>query len=79
MVSVSGILNIYKHEGFLKLRSKNYVYQKRNNFFINKIDGIIVGCVERKDIHLQTVELGALAIPTKSRNIRVGVVRLTHL
>jgi len=55
MVSVSGILNIYKHAGFLKPRSKNYVYQKRNNFYINKIDGIIVGCVERKDIHLQTV------------------------
>ncbi|MFC1859571.1 GNAT family N-acetyltransferase, partial [Thermodesulfobacteriota bacterium] len=70
---VSGILGLYKREGFLKPRSKDYIMEHRDGFYVTKIDGIIVGCVEKKEIDSETVELGALAISTKFRNQRVGV------
>ena len=70
---VFGILDRYKREGFLKPRSKKYIQEHRNNFYITRIDGIIVGCAEKKEIDPQTVELGALAISTRFRNQRVGV------
>jgi N-acetylglutamate synthase-like GNAT family acetyltransferase len=70
---VFGILGIYRHEGFLKPRSSVYILENRENFYVTKIDGIIVGCVEKKIIDAQTIELGALAISTKFRNQRVGV------
>jgi N-acetylglutamate synthase-like GNAT family acetyltransferase len=37
------------------------------------IDGIVVGCVEKKVIDDKTAEIAALAISTKFRNQRVGV------
>jgi amino-acid N-acetyltransferase len=70
---VVGILGSYRHEGFLKPRTSGYVLENRDNFYVTKIDGIIVGCVEKKIIDAQTVELGALAISTKFRKQRVGV------
>jgi hypothetical protein len=40
---------------------------------VTKIDGIIVGCVEKKMVDEETVELGAVAISTKFLNQRVGI------
>ena len=40
---------------------------------VTLIDDIVVGCVEKKIIDSQTVEIAALAISTKFRNQRVGV------
>ncbi len=74
---VAGILNIYRRSGFLKPRSKAYIYQHKNNFYVTKIDDIIVGCVEKKVVDDQTIELGAVAISTKFRNQRVGVFTIT--
>lgn len=70
---VHRILEMYKRSGFLKPRSKSYLYKNRHRFFVTAIDGIVVGCVEQKIIDAQTVELGALAISTRFRNQRVGV------
>jgi len=70
---VNRILAMYKRAGFLKPRSKNYVDEHRNNFFVTEIDSIIVGCVEQKVVDDQTIELGALAISTRFRNQRIGV------
>lgn len=70
---IFGILNQHKHEAYLKPRSLEYIQNHRDAFFATKIDGIIVGCVERKKIDAMTVELGAVAISTKFINQRVGV------
>jgi len=70
---ISGILNQHKHEAYLKPRSLEYIQQHRNSFFVTKIDGIIVGCVEKKKINESTIELGAVAISTKFLNQRVGI------
>ncbi|MBW2178129.1 MAG: GNAT family N-acetyltransferase [Deltaproteobacteria bacterium] len=70
---ISGILNMYKHEAYLKPRSAEYIQEKNDAFFVTKIDGIIVGCVEKKKIDTATIELGAVAISTKFINQRVGV------
>lgn len=70
---VNRILLMYRKYGYLKPRSKNYIQEKKENFFITAIDGITVGCVEKKRIDEQTVELGGLAISTRFRNQRVGV------
>lgn len=70
---VAGILDKYKRLGYLKPRSRAYLSENRSRFFITRIDGIAVGCVERKVIDAETVELGALAISTRFRNQRVGV------
>lgn len=67
------ILDVYKRYGFLKPRSKQYIREHRKRFYMARIDGIIVGCIEKKVIDPQTVELGAVAISTKFRNQRVGV------
>ena len=64
---------MYRHEAYLKPRSIDYIEKHRQAFFVSKIDGIIVGCVEKKKIDTQTVELGAVAISTKFVNQRVGV------
>jgi amino-acid N-acetyltransferase len=70
---VHRILEMYKRSGFLIPRSKAYLDKHRKNFFVTAIDGIVVGCVERKIIDERTVELGALAISTRFRSQRVGV------
>jgi N-acetylglutamate synthase-like GNAT family acetyltransferase len=70
---ISCILDIYKRYGFLKPRSRQYIEEHRKNFYLVRIDGIVVGCVEKKIIDVRTVEIGALAISTKFRNQRVGV------
>jgi N-acetylglutamate synthase-like GNAT family acetyltransferase len=70
---VTGILNMYKREKYLKPRSKTYIQKHRNDFYVVKIDGIIVGCAEKRELDAATVEIGALAISTKFRNQRVGV------
>jgi N-acetylglutamate synthase-like GNAT family acetyltransferase len=70
---VLGILGLYKGRGFIKPRTRAYVEAHRENFFITRIDGIVVGCAEALAIDAQTVELGALAISTKFRSQRVGV------
>ena len=69
---VAGILSMYKRERFLKPRNLQYILNKMSRFYVSKIDGIIVGCVERLDIDAETVELGALAISARFRNQRVG-------
>lgn len=70
---IDGILKLYKSEGYIKTRTKDYLMQHRSNFFVTVIDDIVVGCVEKKVFDPQTVEIGALAISTKFRNQRVGV------
>ncbi len=70
---VHRILEIYKSSGFLKPRTKAYLNDNRNQFYVTAIDGIVVGCVESRIIDAQTLELGALAISTRFRNQRVGV------
>jgi N-acetylglutamate synthase-like GNAT family acetyltransferase len=70
---VHRILEMYKRSGFLKPRTKAYLNNNRHRFYVTAIDGIVVGCVERKTIDEKTVELGALAISTRFRNQRVGV------
>jgi N-acetylglutamate synthase-like GNAT family acetyltransferase len=70
---VLGILGLYKRKGYIKPRSRAYIEAHRENFFITRIDDIVVGCAEALEIDPQTVELGAVAISTKFRNQRVGV------
>lgn len=74
---INGILKLYKNEGYIKPRTKEYLLAHRQNFFVTLIDGIVVGCVEKKIIDSQTVEIGALAISTRFRNQRVGVFTIT--
>ena len=74
---VHRILSMYKRSGFLKPRSKEYLSQNRQRFFVTAIDGIVVGCMEQKIINERTVELGAVAISTRFRNQRVGVFTVT--
>lgn len=69
---INGILMLYRREGFLKPRTEAYLRQRREDFFVTLIDGIVVGCVEKKHIDDQTVEIAALAISTRFRNQRVG-------
>ncbi len=70
---IDGILKLYKSEGYLKPRTKEYLILNRNNFYVTTIDDIVVGCVEKKTIDAQTAEIAALAISTRFRNQRVGV------
>ena len=74
---VAGILKSYRRSDFLIARSKAYILKNKNNFYVTKIDSIIVGCVEKKIIDKNTIELGAVAISTKFRNQRVGVFTIT--
>lgn len=74
---VNRILAMYKRAGFLRPRSKDYVNQHRDDFYVTEIDSIIVGCVEQKEVDERTIELGALAISTKFRNQRIGVYTVT--
>ncbi|MFH2059654.1 MAG: GNAT family N-acetyltransferase [Pseudomonadota bacterium] len=66
---VSGILKSYKKDGFLKYRSENY----KNEFYMAKIDNIIVGCIEAIKINSLSVELGGLAVSFKYLNQEVGI------
>jgi len=70
---VAGILQLYKSKGFLKPRDRAYITAHRENFYMTRIDGIVVGCVELLPVDHQTAELGALAISTRFRGQRVGV------
>ncbi len=70
---IQGILKLYKHQGFLRPRTEAYLSAHRDNFFVTLIDGIVVGCAEKKVIDPETVEIGALAISTRFRNQRIGV------
>jgi N-acetylglutamate synthase-like GNAT family acetyltransferase len=70
---INAILNQYRRDGYLVPRSKRYIQAHRRNFYVTKIDDIVVGCIEKKIIDQQTIELGALAIATKFRNQRVGI------
>ena len=70
---INGILKIYKREGYLKPRTETYLREHWSNFYVTLIDDIVVGCVEKKIINENTVEIAALAISTKFRNQRVGV------
>jgi N-acetylglutamate synthase-like GNAT family acetyltransferase len=74
---VAAILNMYKHENYLKPRNKAYIKTNQSHFYVTKIDDIIVGCVEKRELDADTVELAALAISTKFRNQRVGVFTVT--
>ena len=68
----AGILKLYRGKGFLKKRSKEYIDAHRHQFFVAKIDGIIVGCLEKIVLTPEVVELGALAVSTKFRNQQIG-------
>jgi len=70
---LSGILDLYKGQGYLKPRGRAYIGSHRDNFYMTQIDGIAVGCVELLPVDAQTAELGALAISTRFRGQRVGV------
>lgn len=70
---IKGILELYKREGFLKPRTEAYLDTHCRNFFVTLIDGIVVGCVEKKMLDAETVEIGALAISTRFLNQRVGI------
>ena len=70
---IDGILKLYKSEGYLKPRTKDYLLSHRKNYYVTLIDDIVVGCVERKIIDDVTIEIAALAISTRFRNQRVGV------
>ena len=67
------ILDTVQKQGYLKPRTKSYLQKHRGNFYITRIDGIVVGCVEKKIIDETTAEMGALVIATRFRNQRVGV------
>ncbi len=71
---IDGILKIYKKEGFLKTRSREYIQSRRNNFYIVRIDGIVVGCAEKIWLDSKTAELGALAISSRFRNQQIGLL-----
>ena len=73
---IDGILKLYRSDGFLKPRAKSYLMEKRANFFVTLIDDIVVGCVEKKLVNRDTVEIAALAISTKFRHQRVGMFTL---
>ena len=74
---IDGILKLYRNEGFLKPRTKAYLQARHENFYVTLIDGIVVGCVEKKEIDPETVEIGALAISTRFRNQRIGLFTLS--
>ena len=74
---INGILKLYKNEGYLKPRTKAYLLEHQENYYVTLIDNIVVGCVEKKIIDPQTAEIGALAISTKFLNQRVGVFTVT--
>lgn len=70
---IKGILDLYQSQGYLKHRTEQYLHHNSDKFYVTLIDDIVVGCVEKKHIDAQTVEIAALAISTKFRNQRVGV------
>ena len=69
---IDGILKLYKKKGYLKTRSRGYIQTRRDNFFIVRIDGIVVGCAEKILLDPKTAELGALAISSRFRNQQIG-------
>lgn len=74
---IAGILDLYKKKGFLKPRTKHYLFEHRERFRLTMIDRIAVGCAELIEIDSDTIELGALAISTRFQNQRIGVFTVT--
>jgi len=70
---VEDILKPYVSKGLIKPRSREHISISRQNFFMAKIDGIPVGCVEKINLTNNTVELGALAVATRYRDHQVGL------
>jgi amino-acid N-acetyltransferase len=69
---VENILKPYVSMGLIKARSREHIFTLRKNFYMAKIDGIPVGCVEKINLSEDTAELGALAVATRYRNHQVG-------
>ena len=69
---VENILKPYISKGLIKPRNREHISDHRRNFYMAKIDGIPVGCVEKINLSEGTVELGALAVATRYRNHQVG-------
>jgi amino-acid N-acetyltransferase len=69
---VENILKPYISKGLIRSRSREYISVLRKNFYIAKIDGIPVGCIEKIPLSEGTAELGALAVATRYRNHQVG-------
>jgi N-acetylglutamate synthase-like GNAT family acetyltransferase len=70
---VEDILKPYISKGLIKPRGREHIWESRKNFYLAKIDGIPVGCVEKINLSGNTVELGALAVATRYRNHQVGL------
>ena len=70
---IYNILKKYRREGFLKLRSLDYVKKNKINYFVVKIDDVIVACAEMIPVDSATAELGSLAVSTKYRKQQVGI------
>ena len=70
---VEDILKPYISRGLIKPRTREHISAFRTNFYMAKIDGIPVGCVEKIDLRNNTAELGALAVATRYRNHQVGL------
>jgi len=69
---IVNILKSYKYQGFLKPRSKEYIKSNIDNFYVAKIDDVIVGCAEKLEINSECIELGSLAVSTKFRSQQIG-------
>ncbi len=69
---VENILKPYISTGLIKPRNRDHISAFRQNFYMAKIDGIPVGCVEKINLSDTTAELGALAVATRYRNHQVG-------
>ncbi len=69
---VQDILRPYIQRGLIKPRSREHVSAMRENFYMAKIDGIPVGCVEKIVLDPVSAELGALAVAIRYRNQQVG-------
>ncbi len=70
---VSDILQPYIKRGLIRHRDREYLERNKRNFYIAKIDGIAVGCLEKIGLNLTTIELGALAVATRYRNQQIGL------
>ncbi len=70
---VEDILKPYISKGLIKPRNREHIRGSKKKFYLAKIDGIPVGCVEKIGLSGGTVELGALAVATRYRNHQVGL------
>jgi amino-acid N-acetyltransferase len=69
---VENILKPYISKGLIKPRNREHISALKEKFYMAKIDGIPVGCVEKINLSEDTAELGALAVATRYRNHQVG-------